>query len=489
MPPRVRFAPSPTGYLHVGGARTALFNWLYARHHNGTFLLRIEDTDAERSSADMVTGILDGLRWLGLTWDEGPDVGGPHAPYFQAQRLDQYRLAARRLVETGHAYACFCSAERLRHAREQAEQRGEAWQYDRACLALPADRVRELEATGTPRAIRFKVPAGSTAFDDVVHGRIEFDGANIDDFVILRSDDYPTYHLSVVVDDVEMGITDVIRGDDHISNTPKHVLLFQALGAPVPTFAHVPLILGADKKRLSKRHGATSVTEYQRQGYLPEAMVNFLALLGWSPGDDRELMTTAELIASFTLEGISGGDAVFNTEKLDWMNGQYIARMPLADLRAIVRPLFDESGLGQHPLVKDTAAFERLLELLRPRAKRLTDFVEQGRPLVIDEVAYEQDAVDKHLGASDLAGHVAALVDALAQTEPFGEAQVEAAVRGTATARGIKAGALIHATRVAITGRTASPGLFELLTWLGPERARARLTRLLDFLTTRSVHR
>ena len=485
MPPRVRFAPSPTGYLHVGSARTALFNWLYARRHGGTFLLRIEDTDIERSSADMVTGILDGLRWLGLTWDEGPEVGGPHAPYFQAQRLDTYRDAARRLIDAGHAYACFCSGERLRQERERAEQRGEAWQYDRTCLSLSADRVRELEAAGTPRAIRFKVPVGSTAFDDAVHGRIEFDGANIEDFVILRSDDYPTYHLSVVVDDVQMLITDVIRGDDHISNTPKHVLLFQALAAPVPRFAHVPLILGGDKKRLSKRHGATSVTEYQRQGYLPEAMVNFLALLGWSPGDDRELMATTDLIAAFSLDGISGGNAVFNTEKLDWMNGQYIARMSIADLAAILRPMFDESGLGGQALVKDVASFHHLLELLRPRAKRLTDFLEQGRPLVVDAVEYEAEAVEKHLSSPELAGHVAALVDALAKTTPFDEAQVEAAVRGTATARGIKAGALIHATRVAVTGRTTSPGLFEVLAWLGPDRTRARLTRLLEFLATR----
>jgi glutamyl-tRNA synthetase len=485
MAPRVRFAPSPTGYLHVGGARTALFNWLYARRNDGAFLLRIEDTDLERSSADMVTGILDGLRWLGLTWDEGPEIGGPYAPYFQAQRVDRYRAAAHQLIDSGRAYACFCSAERLRQERERAEQRGDAWQYDRACLGLPPDRVRELEASGTARVIRFKVPAGSTAFDDAVHGRIEFDAANIEDFVILRSDDYPTYHLSVVVDDVEMAITDVIRGDDHISNTPKHVLLFQALGAPVPRFAHVPLILGSDKKRLSKRHGATSVTEYQRQGYLPEAMVNFLALLGWSPGDDRELMTTAELIASFSLDGISGGNAVFNTEKLDWMNGQYIARMSIADLAALLRPMFDDSGLGSERLVRDVASFHRLLELLRPRAKRLTDFVDQARPLVVDAVEYKPEAVEKHLATPDLAGHVAALVDTLAQTSPFNEANVEAAVRGTATARGIKAGALIHATRVAVTGRTASPGLFEVLAWLGSERTGARLTRLLEFLTTR----
>jgi len=369
--------------------------------------------------------------------------------------------------------------------QEADEARLERGRQTRRVLEVNRSRVRELEAASTPRAIRFKVPAGNTAFDDAVHGRIEFDGANIEDFVILRSDNYPTYHLSVVVDDVEMGITDVIRGDDHISNTPKHVLLFQALGAPVPRFAHVPLILGSDKKRLSKRHGATSVTEYQRQGYLPEAMVNFLALLGWSPGDDRELMTTAELIGSFSLDGISGGNAVFNTEKLDWMNGQYIARMPIADLSASLRPIFVESGLGDQSLVRDTASFDRLLELLRPRAKRLTDFVEQARPLVLDAVDYEPDAVEKHLSSPELAGHVSALVDALAQTTPFDEANVEAAVRNTASARGIKAGALIHATRVAVTGRTMSPGLFELLVWLGPERTRARLTRLLGFLATR----
>jgi glutamyl-tRNA synthetase len=482
---RVRFAPSPTGYLHVGGARTALFNWLYARRHGGIFVLRIEDTDAERSSQDMVTGILDGLRWLGLTWDEGPEIGGAHAPYFQSERLDRYRAAADRLLQTGHAYYCFCTAERLREQRERAEARGEAWQYDRACLRLSAERVRELEAAGAPGALRFKVPAAGAAFDDVVHGPIVFDGASIEDFVILRSDRYPTYHLSVVVDDIDMGITDVIRGDDHISNTPKHVLLFQALGEAVPRFAHVPLILGADKKRLSKRHGATSVMEYQRQGYLAPAVVNFLALLGWSAGDDRELMSVRELIDSFTLEGISGGNAVFNTEKLDWMNGQYIARMPIEELAAAARPFFEAAGLGEHPLVTGARAFHRLLELLRPRAKKLTEFAEQARPLLTEAVVYEPEAVEKHLSSGDLADHMAALVEALDAAVPFDEAQIEVAIRGTATARGLKAGALIHATRVAVTGRTQSPGLFEVLAWLGRERTRTRLVRLLDFLSTR----
>jgi glutamyl-tRNA synthetase len=483
--PRVRFAPSPTGYLHVGGARTALFNWLYARRHNGVFVLRIEDTDVERSSQDMVTGILDGLRWLGLTWDEGPDVGGLHAPYFQSERLDSYRTAADRLLSEGHAYYCYCTPERLRDERERAEARGEAWQYDRTCLGLSADRMRELDAAGTQRALRFNVPSSGAAFDDAVHGRIAFEGASIEDFVILRSDRYPTYHLSVVVDDIDMGITDVIRGDDHISNTPKHVLLFQALGAAVPRFAHVPLILGADKKRLSKRHGATSVMEYQRQGYLAPAMVNFLALLGWSPGDDRELMGTQELVDCFTLEGISGGNAVFNTEKLDWMNGQYIARMPIEELAAAARPFFDDEGLGSHPLVNEPRAFARLLELLRPRAKRLTEFAEQARPLLNELVEYEPEAIEKHLSSPDLATHLTALVAALDAATAFDEAQVEAAVRGTAAARGLKAGALIHATRVAVTGRTQSPGLFEVLAWLGRDRTRARLLRLLEFLSTR----
>jgi glutamyl-tRNA synthetase len=484
--PRVRFAPSPTGYLHVGGARTALFNLLYARRHGGTFILRIEDTDVERSSSDMVTGILDGMRWLDLTWDEGPDLGGPHAPYFQSERLERYRAAAQQLVDAGRAYPCFCTAERLKNERLRAEQRGEAWQYDRACLALSGPERQARIAAGEPRAVRFKVPPGATGFDDAVHGRIEFDGANIEDFVILRSDDYPTYHLSVVVDDMEMGITDVIRGDDHISNTPKHVLLFAAFGVAVPRFAHVPLILGADKKRLSKRHGATSVMEYQRQGYLPEALVNFLALLGWSPGDDRELMSLPEMVDSFSLEAISSGDAVFNTEKLDWMNGQYIARLPIEELAARVRPFFAEAGVGESPLVAEGSAFNRLLELLRPRAKRLTDFVDQARPLISDTVEFDPEAVEKNLSIPELGAHVEALANSLRTTSPFDEPAVEAAVRGTAAERGLKAGPLIHVVRLAVTGGANSPGLFEVLAWLGRDRVLNRITQLQALIARRA---
>jgi glutamyl-tRNA synthetase len=483
-PPRVRFAPSPTGYLHVGGARTALFNWLYARRHGGAFVLRIEDTDTERSSAEMVTGILDGMRWLGLDWDEGPGIGGPHAPYFQSQRYDRHRAAASSLIAQGRAYYCYCSADRLRAERERAEAEGEAWQYDRRCLDLSAERIAELEAASTPRAIRFKVPAGTTAFEDVVHGPIAFDGAHIEDFVIVRSDGHPIYHLSVVVDDIDMAITHIVRGDDHISNTPKHVLLFQALGAPLPVFAHVPLILGADKKRLSKRHGATSVMEYERQGYLPDALVNFLALLGWSPGDDREILSRAELIASFTLEGITGSNAVFDVGKLDWMNGQYIARLSVEQLASAVVPLLVSEGLwpaGTAP----TAWLLQLIALLRPRAKRLVDFAEQARPFLAETVEYEDEAVRKHLGVPGLTQHVNALAQALREVMPFDEQHVEAAVRRTAEQQDIKAAPLIHATRVAVTGRTASPGIFEVLVLLGRDRTLARLDRLAAFLEAR----
>ena len=413
-------------------------------------------------------------------------MGGDCGPYFQSQLLARYRDAAKRLHAEGLAYYCYCTPERLRAERERAEAEGAAWQYDRTCLRLSDDQRAQLEAQGAPGALRFKVRPGPTAFDDAVHGPIAFDGSHIEDFVILRSDGHPTYHLSVVVDDVDMAISHVIRGDDHVSNTPKHLLLFEALGAPIPQFAHVPLILGEDKKRLSKRHGATSVMEYERQGYFSSAMVNFLALLGWAPGDDRELLSKADLIEAFSLNGISSGNAVFNTEKLNWMNGQYIGRMAVDERAAAVRSRLADAGLASSPLVADPETFGRLLELLRPRAKRLPDFVEQAKPIVTDEVVYQPEAVEKHLSSPGLASHVSALYDALAVVEPFDETHIEASVRDTANALGIKAGQLIHATRVAATGRTSSPGLFEVLALLGRAGTLARLDRLRRFLGARS---
>ena len=439
--PRLRFAPSPTGYLHVGGARTALFNLLYARRHGGVFVLRIEDTDVERSSEEMVSGILDGLRWLGLDWDEGPEVDGPHAPYFQSQRLDKYRAAARQLLDKGSAF----------------------------------------EDDG---AIRCKVPAGKTSFVDHVHGPIEFDNEHIENFVILRSDGHPTYHLSVVVDDIDMAITHVVRGDDHISNTPKQVLLYQALDTTPPTFAHVPLIMGPDKKRLSKRHGATSVTEYERQGYIPEGMVNFLSLLGWSPGTDEELLSIGELTDRFTLEGISGGNAGFNTEKLDWFNHQHLLALPDEELLTRLVPWLQVAGLWRQSLTSDEFPWmQKVLALLKPRAKKLQEYVDGLRPFLADPSSYDADAIEKQLKGPDARTHLIAIRELFStSTAPFDEASLEQHLRQLAERRGVKAGTLIHATRIAMTGRMVSPGLFDMLVLLGRERVLDRLNRLIEFL-------
>jgi len=475
MVPRVRFAPSPTGYLHVGGARTALFNWLLARRLGGTFILRIEDTDAERSSTDMVTAIFDSMRWLGLDWDEGPGIGGPHAPYFQTERLDLYRKAALDLVATGQAYRCYCNPDDLKAKREAAQAAGSSWTYDRACRSLTdADRASR-DAAGMPHAIRFLVPDGRTVVHDLVHGDIDFDHVNIEDFVVLRSDGFPTYHLSVVVDDVEMKITHVVRGDDHISNTPKQVLLYGAMNSPVPEFAHVPLILGPDKKRLSKRHGATSVGEYEKQGYLPEAMVNFLALLGWSPGNDEELFTREQLIARFSLEGISGGNAVFNPEKLNWFNQQHIMRLPGDEILQRIWAELSAAGLLDAAM-ENPVHTAHAIDLVKPRAKKLADIVPQLRPFITDAIERDPAAVAKHLSAPDLGPHLAAWRERLETVTPFDPPDIEAALRALADARGIKAGVLIHATRVAVTGQAVSPGIFEVLTLVGRDRVLKRLT-------------
>ncbi len=481
--PRVRFAPSPTGYLHVGGARTALFNWLFAKRHGGVFILRIEDTDTERSSDEMVSGILESLRWLGLDWDEGPGRGGPHAPYFQSQRYPRHREIGERLLGDGHAYRCYCSAELLKEKREQAERQGLGWKYDRTCLSLTTEQQQALDRDGVQPAIRFKVPPGRTSYRDRVRGDIQFDHDQIEDFVVLRSNGLPTYHLSVVADDLDMRITDVIRGDDHISNTPKHILLWQALGEAPPAFAHVPLLLGTDKKRLSKRHGATSVTEYERLGYVPDAMVNFLGLLGWSPGDDREVMSRQELIGAFTLDGISGGDAVFNPEKLDWFNVQYLAKMTPAEWIAATKPLFVAAGLWRGDLDGDRRSWlERVLRLVLPRVRRLPDFVEQASPFLADAVTYDPEAVRKHLTSPDLAAHIVALGDACRAIGNWDEATIERVLRDVADARGIKAATLIHAARIAVTGKAVSPGIFEVLALMGQPITITRLAALAEFL-------
>ena len=394
---------------------------------------------------------------------------------FQSGRLDRYRAMAERLVSDGHAYYCYCTPEELKNRRDASGLR-EGWKYDRQCSNLTTEQIAAREGAGTPRAIRFKVPDGIMRFDDLVHGAIAFDCANLEDFVILRSDGHPTYQLSVVCDDLEMAITHVVRGDDHISNTPKQILLYKAIGAEVPQFAHVPLILGSDRKRLSKRHGATSITEYARQGFLPEAMVNFLSLLGWSPGTNEEVFGRDELVSAFALEGISGGSAVFNLEKLDWFNQQHIARLAPDELARRLKPWFEQASLWRDEYLGDRHAwFFAVLELLKPRARRLQDFAAQGRFFFTDAIEYDAAAVEKHLGAEGMSGHLAALDAAFAELPTFDLASTELALRSTADARGVKAASLIHAVRVATTGKSVSPGLFDVLALIGRTDVRTRL--------------
>lgn len=485
---RVRFAPSPTGFLHVGGGRTALFNWLFARNHGGVFVLRIEDTDLERSTEASVRTILEGLAWLGITWDEGP--------FFQARNLEAHRAMARRLLEQGKAYHCFCAMAELERKRAEAERSGSAWKYDRTCLRLAPEEIRGRLAAAHPAAVRFRVPEGAVSWDDLVHGPTSFEGEAIEDIVLLRSDGSPTYNLSCVSDDIGMRITHVIRGDDHISNTPKQILLYRAAGAEAPRFAHLPLILGTDKKRLSKRHGAVSVTEYRDKGYLPEALFNFLALLGWSPGDGREKMTKEEMVAAFTLEAINRKGAVFDEQKLEWLNGQYINELPAERIAEMIRPDLERLGLLSSDLDPGGARREwylRVLEALKARSKRLGDFARDLRPFVTDDFEYRPEAVQKHLvgspkagGPAAIAARMRALRDALRTVDPFTEAATEERLRALAESRGEPAAHFIHPLRVALVGTAVSPGIFAILALVGRDRALARLDRLAAFLADRA---
>jgi glutamyl-tRNA synthetase len=464
--PRVRFAPSPTGYLHVGGARTALFNWLFARHAGGVFILRIEDTDFERSSEDMVQGILDGMRWLGLEWDEGP--------FFQSQRLPLYQATAEKLRESGHAYYCFCTREELEQRRTAAAAAGKPPMYDRRCRAIDPLVAYERVRAGEPGALRFAVPEGGvTAFEDAVFGRVEFANAELEDFVLLRSDGVPTYHLSVVADDVDMRLTHVIRGADHISNTPKQVLQYQALGEKLPVFAHLPLILGPDKSRLSKRHGATSVLAYQDMGIVPEAFRNFLGLLGWTPGvSGKEILSSGELIDLFSLDGISKSNAVFDNDKLAWFNTEWIRRYSPQELLPLIEEEWSRAGFHS-----DRTGDEILttIAMLQPRARSLKDFAGAFRGYFSDVYEYDTAAVAKFLADEQSRGLLVELGERYEPVEAFSEAGAEELLRAFAAEKGVKAGALINGSRVALTGQGVAPSLFAVMAALGKERVTKRL--------------
>ncbi|HXE58042.1 MAG TPA: glutamate--tRNA ligase [Gemmatimonadales bacterium] len=464
--PRVRFAPSPTGYLHVGGARTALFNWLFARKTGGVFVLRIEDTDRERSTDEHTRVILEGLAWLGITWDEGP--------YFQGAAVDRHRADAERLLAAGKAYRCFCTKEELDAQRAEAERHKSAFRYDRRCRRLPPDEVRARLERGVPFTLRLVMPDEELAWDDAVHGRISFQGRDLDDFVILRSDGSPIYNMAVVSDDIAMRITHVIRGDDHISNTPKQIAIYRALGAEPPVFAHVPMINGPDGKKLSKRHGATAVGEYQDKGILPAAMRNFLALLGWSPGGDREILSERELIELFSLEGIQKKSAVFDVTKLEWMNGEYLKTLPADELlppvlRQLERMGVDPRGRDLRPIIDTVKARSRtILHVADQVAVRL-----DASRVRLDEKA---DQLVRKMG-DGFEASLALAAEALAALPPSAWAPepLLAALQEVAARHGKKLGDVMQPIRVALTGSTVSEPVNELLVVVGRDESLARL--------------
>jgi glutamyl-tRNA synthetase len=477
--PRVRFAPSPTGYLHVGGARTALFNWLFARHFDGTLVLRIEDTDLERSTAEMVDGILQGLQWLGIHWDEGP--------YYQTKRMDLYRASARKLLESGAAYYCFCSKEELEKRRAAATAEGRPPRYEGTCHKIAPDEALPRKNAGEPAALRFAIPeGGSTSFDDAVFGKVEFANSELEDFVLLRSDGNPTYHLSVVADDIDLRITHIIRGADHISNTPKQVLLYKALGAPLPVFAHVPLILGPDKTRLSKRHGATSVMAYREEGIVPEAFRNFLALLGWTPPEGSpEILSDADLIRLFGLEAISRSNAVFDRGKLDWFNTEYIRAYPAERLL----PLIEEEWKRERIDVAghDRAWLFSTIDLLKPRARSLKDFAGSFRAFFTDDFPADPAAVEKFLKDSSVRQLLVELSQRYADLPEFTEQETERVLREFAVEKNVKAGALINGSRVALTGQGVAPSLFAVMCSLGKDRTVGRLGAVENLIAAAST--
>jgi glutamyl-tRNA synthetase len=469
-PVRVRFAPSPTGFLHLGGVRTAIYNDLLRQKMGGAFILRIEDTDKERSDEAMTLQIQSALAWIGVVWDEGP--------FLQSERLPRHHERAEELLAAGKAYRCFCTQEELEAQRAEAQARGDAFRYPRTCLNLSKEEVDARLAEGRPFVVRFRMPDDHIRFHDMVRGDMDFPPDALDDFVLLRSDGTPTYHMSVVVDDIDMKITHVIRGEDHLSNTPKHIPLFQALGGEVPTFGHLPLILGPDKKRLSKRYGATSVEEFRNEGMLPHALYNFMALLGWSPGDDREILTREEMIQLFSVDRLNASAAVFDREKLLWMNSQYMLKTETAELRPYLEPFLEQLGLKDAEPQRLAAA----LELHRPRARTLKELAEQVVPYFQELPVYDPAACAKFLKDPALPELLETLEDRYTALSEFTKEALEAELRKLSEERGVKAGVLIHPTRMALSGATGGPPLFDLVEVMGREVTERRLTRFVEFL-------
>ncbi|MFH0801141.1 MAG: glutamate--tRNA ligase [bacterium] len=473
---RVRFAPSPTGHLHIGSARTALFNWLFARHHGGVFVLRIEDTDRQRSSEDYLKSILSDLRWIGLNWDEGPEVEGALGPYRQMERLDIYREYADKLIAAGRAYPCYCTPEELSAGREEAQKAGLPSGYDGRCRELSAAERARREAEGRRPALRFRVVPGRTIIDDVIRGQVEFDNALIEDFIIMKSDGIPVYNFAATVDDSLMKITHILRGEEHLSNTPRQIMVYEALGFEKPRFAHMTIILNDDRTKLSKREGATHLADFRERGFLPEALVNFLALLGWAPSADREIVSLAEIVREFNLPDVSSHPAIFNEQKLDWINSQYIKNLTPADLARLSLPFFQRENLiPETPSPADLVRLEKLSGIYSERLRTLAQFPKDADWAFRESIEYEPESRAKYLEKDSVPEALSRLAEKLSNVEPFGEAPIEESLRSLAGEMGISAGKLIHPSRVAITGRSVSPGIFEVMAIMGKEETIRRL--------------
>jgi len=472
---RVRFAPSPTGTLHIGGARTALFNWLFAKHHGGRFVLRLEDTDMTRSTSESAQGILEGLQWLGIDWDEGPNIGGDFGPYRQSDRLTIYQEYVKKLLDNGQAYYCFCTPEELQAERERARQEKRDYLYEGQCRNLSRAEVPERLAAGQRAVIRFKTPTGDqTTVHDLIRGEVSFNNQLLDDFIIVKSDGWPTYNFAVVVDDASMKITHVIRAEEHLSNTPKQLLIYNALGITPPEFAHVSMILAPDRSKLSKRHGATSVQEFRDDGYLPEALLNYLALLGWSSGEDVDFWQPKDIIARFSLDDISRSPAVYDIEKLTWMNGHYLSQ---ADSGRLAGLLTEEAARRGWLNSDNNDYFIKVVDLLKTRAKKLLDILDEGNYFFEDEFSYDDKGFNKYFKGDNTIRHLNTVLRIIQNLPVFMADTLEEHFRNMATELGIKAGELIHPTRLALSGKTNTPGLFEVMEILGRERCIKRLER------------
>lgn len=496
---RVRFAPSPTGYLHVGGVRTALFNLLFARSKGGAFILRFEDTDLDRSREELVRPMIDTFKWLGFEWDEGPDVGGPHGPYFQSQRLDFYREQAEKLLQEDKAYRCYCTVEELAEMRAEAQSRGGSFRYPGRCRNLtPADREK-LEAEGRAPVIRLKTPdTGEVVVKDAIHGEVVFPTDAFDDFIIIRSDGIPTYNFAVVLDDNAMGITHILRADEHLSNTPRQILVYEAFGYDMPVFGHVPIVLAPDRAKLSKRHDGVAVDEFREKGFMPEAILNYLVLLGWSPGDGREILSMDEMIESFSLQRVSRTAAVYDVDKMTWMNGQYLRSLPLERIVAEVSPRLIEAGyIGNGPGSDDRPAalheksgdsewVARVIDAVRQRVRTLDELVKGSSYFFLQDLdGYDEAGVKRRFMRDGVAELLAEAAERLAVLDSFTEETIEQAYRDLCSEKGIGTGMLFHGTRLAISGITVGPGLFEIMELLGRETCVRRLNDAVEFIAAK----